>query len=69
VAVVTPKAPIRLVLSFFLGLPPSRYREIGNVAVGSISRLAFRADRATLLALGDVSHLPPEWRANPDLAA
>jgi probable phosphoglycerate mutase len=71
VAVVAHKAPIRLVLSFFLGLPPSRYRDIANVAVGSISRLTLHEDegRASLLALGDVSHLPPEWRMNPDLAA
>ncbi|MGK4580977.1 histidine phosphatase family protein [Kitasatospora sp. HPMI-4] len=69
VAVVTHKAPVRLVLSFFLGLPPSRYREIGNVAVGSVSHLHMKGDRTVLKAIGDVSHLPKEWRGNPDLAA
>ena len=67
VAVVTHKAPIRLVLAFFLGLPPSRYRHIGPIGTGSISRLALGDDRATLLALGDVSHLPEAWRENPDV--
>jgi probable phosphoglycerate mutase len=68
VAVVTHKAPIRLVLSFLLGLPPSRYREMGNIAVGSISRLVLGDDRVTLTALGDVSHLPEVWRSDPNLA-
>ncbi|MEV0591406.1 histidine phosphatase family protein [Nonomuraea cavernae] len=64
VAVVTHKAPIRLVLSFFLGLPPSRYRELGGITVGSVTRLELRGGRATLTALGDVSHLPPAWRSD-----
>lgn len=68
IAVVTHKAPVRLVLSFFLGLPPSRYREIGNVSVGSLSHLRFTGDRVTLKAVGDVSHLPDEWRTAPDKA-
>lgn len=67
VAVVSHKAPIRLALAFFLGFPPSRYREIGNVAVSSVTELALRGHRAALTRLGDVSHLPEAWRADPDL--
>jgi probable phosphoglycerate mutase len=68
VAVVTHKAPVRLVLSYFLGLPPARYRDIGNVSVGSLSWLRFTDGRAVLKAIGDVGHLPQEWRADPDHA-
>lgn len=68
VAVVTHKAPVRLVLSFFLGLPPSRYREIGTITVGSLSWLRLNGDRRVLKALGDVGHLPEPWRADPDRA-
>lgn len=68
IAVVTHKAPLRLVLSFFLGLRPSRYREIGNVTVGSLSYLRIEGERITLKAIGDVSHLPERWRAAPDVA-
>jgi broad specificity phosphatase PhoE len=67
VAVVTHKAPVRLVLSFFLGLPISRYREIGNVSVGSLSQLQLTGNHAVLKAIGDVSHLPGHWQTNPDL--
>src|SRR5215207_11462798 len=37
VAVVTHKAPVRLILAFFLGLPPSRYRDLIRIPVGSVS--------------------------------
>lgn len=67
--VVTHKAPVRLVLSHFLGLPPSRYRDIGNVAVGSLSHLRIDGPRVILRAVGDVSHLPAAWRSAPDRAA
>jgi phosphomannomutase len=66
VAIVSHKAPIRLIICFFLGLSPSRYRDIGNVSVGSVSRLRFDGSRCVLAALGDVSHLPLAWRAAPD---
>ncbi|GLZ37107.1 histidine phosphatase family protein [Actinokineospora sp. NBRC 105648] len=66
VAVVTHKAPVRLIMSFFLGLPPSRYREIAAVTVGSVTRLRLSDGRATLRAVGELDHLPPEWRADPD---
>jgi broad specificity phosphatase PhoE len=66
VAVVSHKAPIRLIICFFLGLSPSRYREIGNVFTGSVSHLRLRDGQATVRALGDVSHLPPAWQRNPD---
>jgi broad specificity phosphatase PhoE len=66
VAIVTHKAPIRLVLAFFLGFPPSRYREIGNIGVGSVTELVLRGRRAELRRVGDVSHLPEAWRADPD---
>ena len=68
VAVVTHKAPVRLVLAFFLGLRPSRYREIGPITVGSLSWLRLNGDRLLLKALGDVGHLPEPWRADPDRA-
>jgi phosphomannomutase len=66
VAIVSHKAPIRLIICFFLGLSPSRYRDIGNVSTGSVSGLRFTGRRAVLTALGDVSHLPLAWRAAPD---
>ncbi|SCF06506.1 probable phosphoglycerate mutase [Micromonospora haikouensis] len=68
VAVVTHKAPVRLVLAFFLGIPPSRYRDIAGVSVASVSWLTVRPTGSTLHRLGDVSHLPQPWRANPDTA-
>jgi probable phosphoglycerate mutase len=68
VAVVTHKAPVRLVLAFFLGIPPSRYRDIAGVTVASVSWLTVRPGSSTLHGLGDVSHLPQPWRANPDKA-
>jgi broad specificity phosphatase PhoE len=68
VIAVTHKAPVRLILGHFLGLPPDRYRDIGTVGVASVSWLRFQRGRATLKALGDVSHLPPTWRADPDHA-
>ncbi|MFC0435093.1 histidine phosphatase family protein [Kutzneria buriramensis] len=68
VAVVTHKAPVRLVLAYFLGLAPGRYRDIGVVSVGSVSRVQLEGGRAVLKALGDVSHLPAAWRADPDHA-
>jgi broad specificity phosphatase PhoE len=66
VAIVTHKAPVRLVLSFFLGLPPSRYRDIDRVSVGSVSRLYLNSGHVTLTGIGDVSHLPEQWQLNPD---
>ncbi|MFE0424171.1 histidine phosphatase family protein [Streptomyces sp. NPDC058953] len=68
VAVVTHKAPIRLILAFFLGVAPSRYRDISGVTVGSISWLTVTPGGATLHGLGDVSHLPAAWRRDPDRA-
>ncbi|GAU66492.1 putative acid phosphatase [Streptomyces sp. NBRC 110611] len=68
VAVVTHKAPIRLVVAFFLGLPPSRYRDLGCVTVGSVSWLTVAPGGATLHGLGDSSHLPAAWRRDPDRA-
>lgn len=58
VAVVTHKAPIRLVAAFLLGLPPSRYRDLGCVTVGSVSWLTVTPGGTTLHGLGDSSHLP-----------
>ncbi|GGM53901.1 hypothetical protein GCM10012275_26290 [Longimycelium tulufanense] len=66
IAVVTHKAVIRLVMSFFLRRPPSRYRELTPVTVGSVTRIEVRGDRAVLRSIGDVSHLPRPWRADPD---
>lgn len=68
VVAVTHKAPVRLVLAHFLGLPPARYRDLDTVGVASVSWLRFERGRALLKALGDVSHLPPDWRADPDHA-
>lgn len=68
VAIVSHKAPIRLILCFFLGLSPSRYRDLGNVTVGSVSALRLTARGVSLTALGDVAHLPAPWRADPDRA-
>ncbi|MER5214818.1 histidine phosphatase family protein [Streptomyces sp. NPDC002838] len=68
VVLVSHKAPIRLVLAYFLGIPPARYRDIGAVPVGSVSRLRLTRDRAEVLSLGDVSHLPEDWRLDPDRA-
>jgi broad specificity phosphatase PhoE len=68
IAVVTHKAPVRLVLAFFLGIPPSHYRDIGPVTVGSVSWLTVRRDGATVHGLGDVSHLPVSWQADSDRA-
>lgn len=65
---VTHKTPVRLVLAFFLGLPPARYRDLSNVAVGSLSWLRFSESGIDLKAIGDVSHLPARWRADPDRA-
>src|SRR6185312_7325232 len=68
VALVTHKAPIRLLLCQLFGQPLRHYRAVRPVAVASISRVSFRSGRPELLSLGDVSHLPAGWRAAPDLA-
>ncbi|GIF15718.1 histidine phosphatase family protein [Actinoplanes teichomyceticus] len=69
VAVVTHKAPIRLIVAFFLGMPASRYRDIGVVSVGSVTELTIGAGRGDVRVLGDVTHLPQPWRRDPDRAA
>ncbi|WP_165968504.1 histidine phosphatase family protein [Saccharopolyspora elongata] len=66
VAVVTHKAPVRLAACFLLGIPLSRYRDLAAAPVGSVTELTFDQDHVRLRGLGDVSHLPPEWRRNPD---
>ncbi|MFF5565782.1 histidine phosphatase family protein [Streptomyces sp. NPDC012623] len=66
VAVVTHKAPIRLILAFFLGIPPARYRDIAGITVASVSWLTITPHTTTLHGLGDVSHLPAPWRRDPD---
>jgi broad specificity phosphatase PhoE len=66
VVLITHKAPIRLIVAFFLGLSPSVYREVASVAVGSITHLCLGAQRPRLRSLGDLSHLPRSWRDDPD---
>ncbi|SDY71460.1 probable phosphoglycerate mutase [Saccharopolyspora shandongensis] len=66
VAAVTHKAPVRLAAWFLLGIPLSRYRDLAAAPVGSVTELTFGQDRGRLRGLGDVSHLPLEWRRNPD---
>lgn len=68
VALVTHKAPIRLILAFFLGLPASRYRSIGEVNVGSVTELDLTGEQPALKRLANVAHLPPQWREMPDTA-
>ncbi|MGI8664568.1 MAG: histidine phosphatase family protein [Jatrophihabitans sp.] len=68
VALVSHKAPIRLLVCFLLGVAPRRYREI-PLPVGSITRLSLGTGRPELVCLGDVAHLPAGWRADPDHAA
>jgi probable phosphoglycerate mutase len=68
VALITHKAPIRLLLCQLFGQPLRGYRSVGPVSVASISRISFRSGRPELLALGDVRHLPAGWRAAPDFA-
>jgi broad specificity phosphatase PhoE len=68
VALVTHKAPVRLLLCQLFGQPLRDYRAVRPAAVASISRVSFRSGRPELLALGDVSHLPAGWRSSPDLA-
>jgi len=69
VALLTHKAPVRLLVCHFLGLPLADYRRIGPVAVSSVTRIAFDGGRARLVELGGVDHLAPHWQAAPDLAS
>nr|WP_246300242.1 histidine phosphatase family protein [Actinopolyspora biskrensis] len=66
VAIVSHKAPIRLIAAFFLGISPSRYRDIANVSCSSVSTLELQGSSVALKQLGDVSHLPAEWQTAPD---
>lgn len=68
VALVTHKAPIRLLLCQLFDQPLRHYRAVRPAGVASITRVSFRSGRPELLALGEVSHLPAGWRAAPDLA-
>jgi probable phosphoglycerate mutase len=68
VALLTHKAPVRLLVCHFLGLPPAQYRRIGPVGVCSVTRIAFDGGRPRLVELGNVDHLPARWQAAPDLA-
>ncbi|HEV2886263.1 MAG TPA: histidine phosphatase family protein [Jatrophihabitans sp.] len=68
VALLTHKAPLRLLICHFLGLPPQQYRRIEPVGVSSITRIRFDAGRPRLVELGNVDHLPPSWRDAPDRA-
>lgn len=69
VALLTHKAPVRLLACHFLGVPAQQYRRIAPVPVGSVTRISFEGDRPRLIELGNVDHLPPRWRAAPDQAA
>lgn len=66
--VVSHKAPIRLVLSFFLDLPPARYRDLSGLKVSSVTELSVSSTTARLRSLGDVSHLHAAWQGDPDTA-
>jgi probable phosphoglycerate mutase len=68
VALLTHKAPVRLLVCHFLGLPPRQYRQIAPVGVCSVTRISFDGARPRLIELGNVDHLPARWRANPDQA-
>ncbi|HST47203.1 histidine phosphatase family protein [Jatrophihabitans sp.] len=68
VALLTHKAPVRLLVCHFLGLPPADYRRVGPVAVCSVTRIAFDGGRPRLVELGGVEHLAPHWQAAPDQA-
>ncbi len=68
IALLTHKAPVRLLVCHFLGLPLGQYRRIGPVAVSSVTRIAFDGGRPRLVELGSVEHLAPDWQAAPDLA-
>ncbi|MEO6501806.1 MAG: histidine phosphatase family protein [Jatrophihabitantaceae bacterium] len=68
VALLTHKAPVRLLVCHFLGLPPRQYRQIAPVGVCSVTRIAFDSGRPRLIELGNVDHLPARWRAAPDEA-
>lgn len=68
VAVVTHKAPIRLLMAYLLDMPLSRYRNLATVPVASLTHLHLHNGRTTLHTTGDLTHLPPNWRPNPDHA-
>jgi probable phosphoglycerate mutase len=68
VALLTHKAPVRLLVCHFLGLPPQQYRQLAPVGVCSVTRIAFDGGRPRLIELGNVDHLPARWRADPDQA-
>lgn len=68
VALLTHKAPVRLLVCHFLGVPAQQYRQIAPVPVCSVTRISFGGERPRLLELGNVDHLPPRWCAAPDQA-
>ena len=68
VALLTHKAPVRLLICHFLGLPPRQYRRIAPVPVCSVTRIRFDSGRPRLIELGNVDHLPQRWRSAPDEA-
>jgi len=69
VALLTHKAPVRLLVCHFLGVPAQLYRQIAPVPVCSVTRISFDGRRPRLIELGNVDHLPAHWRADPDQAA
>jgi probable phosphoglycerate mutase len=68
VALLTHKAPVRLLVCHFLGLPARQYRRIAPAGASSLTRIDFEGGRPRLIELGTVEHLPPRWRAAPDRA-
>jgi len=59
IGIVTHKGTIRLLYSFFMGLPASRYRALPDVAPASITELWLNDGEVVRAVLGDVSHLLP----------
>lgn len=60
IALVSHKGTIRLLYSFFVGLPANKYRDLADVAPASITAIWLYDGEAVQTLLGDTSHLSSE---------